>query len=160
AASGFATGIATAFANNAIYNNKQKRQENLDNSFEKQKAITKELISNNKTELASPWPPNDGALLGTKKMGTLKSGIIDRYGPSSGNYTSPAGTPLEQRSLAPWSDKDIYNRYEVIKPIRNVQQSVIAPYFGLKGMGIQFKLPYSVEYLEAKGYLRNLNIQK
>lgn len=54
------------------------------------------------------YPLNDGAV-GDVKVITLKagSGLVDRYGRSSGRYLSPEGTPIEQRSLS----KDAKNKH-------------------------------------------------
>lgn len=38
--------------------------------------------------------------------------------------------------------------YRVVKDIKDVERSVIAAWFGQKGLGIQLKLPSSVESLE------------
>ena len=78
---------------------------------------------------------------------------IDRYGRNSGTYTSPVGTPDEMRSLIPGTNKNLYNIYEVIKPIE-VQSGLIAPAFGQIGFGTQHKLPMKVKDLESKGFIK------
>lgn len=150
---------------NQSYANKQaqRQQRALEEAQQRRRAETfmKELEANVKQKLlvgnTRQYPPNNGAIEGTEKMITLKKNVlIDRYGENSGSYTSPIGTPLEQRSLAPWSDKDIYKTFKVIKPIRGVEKSVIAPYFNQKGMGIQFRLPAQVSELITSGHLKQI----
>ena len=61
---------------------------------------------------------------------------LDRYGPDSGNFLSPAGTPYWQRSLPPDTNPNDYHVYEVIKPLP-VQSGQIAAWFGQPGGGVQ-----------------------
>lgn len=48
------------------------------------------------------------------------------------------------RALPPGTDSKPYTVYEVLKPIPDVQESKIAPWFGEMGMGTQYKLEKSV----------------
>ncbi|MEK9495233.1 glycohydrolase toxin TNT-related protein, partial [Photorhabdus sp. P32] len=104
------------------------------------------------TNLPVPyWPPNDGAF-GPVKNTVLEPGtIIDRYGYTGGYYTSPVGTPYSMRALPPGTDTmKPYSVYKVMKPISNVSESKIAPWFGEIGLGTQYKLEKSVqEYLDS-----------
>ncbi|MGV7963179.1 TNT domain-containing protein, partial [Photorhabdus tasmaniensis] len=104
------------------------------------------------TNLPVPyWPPNDGAF-GPVKNTILEPGtIIDRYGYTGGYYTSPVGTPYSMRALPPGTDTmKPYSVYKVMKPITNVSESKIAPWFGEIGLGTQYKLKKSVqEYLDS-----------
>ena len=100
------------------------------------------------------YAPNNGFVAGTEHTETLEAGtLIDRYGPSSGEFTAPIGTPYEQRSLPYHKNPYAYHVYRVIKPIEQVQTGAIAPGFDQPGGGIQHHLPMTVgdllgEYLE------------
>lgn len=72
--------------------------------------------------------------------------ILDRYGPTIGTYASPVGTPFNMRSLSPATDAADYFQFQVLK-FFPMQQSTIAPAFGQPGLGIQFKMPISINYL-------------
>jgi hypothetical protein len=80
---------------------------------------------------------------------------IDRYGSLKGNYFSPEGTPLEMRSLHPFSNTETYNAFEVVKPF-DVQSSVVAPFYNQPGLGLQYKSTLSIENLLRDGYIRSL----
>ena len=103
------------------------------------------------------WPPNDGAVEGTTEQIVLPAGTrIDRYGSEDGFFTSPAGTPYEQRSCAPGSDQKPYHQYEVLKPIEGVVQGVTAPWFDEPGGGLQYMMPMSIQELLDQGYLKSI----
>ncbi|WP_202615177.1 TNT domain-containing protein [Serratia ficaria] len=107
-------------------------------------------------ELVPYWPPNDGAY-GEVKISVLEPGaIIDRYGYPGGTYTSPVGTPYPMRALLPGTNTKPYTVYEVMKPIQNVMESKIAPWFGDMGMGTQYKLDSSVQYYIDSGHLKKI----
>ena len=97
------------------------------------------------------WPPNHG-FMGDPEEITLRPGtIVDRYGPPTGRFVSPQGTPFEARSLPPDAfGRDIHT-YEVIADIHGVKAGEIAPWFGQPGGGIQYQLPETVKVL--KGFL-------
>jgi RHS repeat-associated protein len=103
----------------------------------------------------TPWPPN-GGFDGPPRTEVLQPGTrIDRYGPESGGYVSPEGTPFGQRSLpAHYENTQPYNTYEVVSPIE-VQAGPAAPWFGQPGGGTQYQLPDSVGNLIG-GYLRRI----
>ena len=83
--------------------------------------------------------PNSGAVPGSATTVTIQSGaVLDRYGYRKGEYMSPAGTPLEQRSLPPGKAADPYEAYEVLKPFK-VTQEKIAPAFDQPGLGAQLR---------------------
>ncbi|MCE4564659.1 TNT domain-containing protein [Maribellus sp. CM-23] len=112
-----------------------------------------------KTNYVDPWdgkriyPNNDGALVNWTSK-TLNPGErIDRYGILKGNYFSPEGTPLEMRSLHPYSNTETYNAFEVVKSF-DVSSSVVAPFYNQPGLGIQYKSVMSIETLLNKGYIR------
>ncbi|HKN02851.1 MAG TPA: PAAR-like domain-containing protein [Buttiauxella sp.] len=99
------------------------------------------------------WPPNDGAH-GPITKTTLEPGTtIDRYGLPRGKYTSPYGTPYSMRALPPGTDSGPYSVYKVVKPIPNVAESKIAPWFGESGMGTQYKFEDSVQSYLDSGHL-------
>ena len=100
------------------------------------------------------WPPNDGAH-GSTTVSVLEPGdIIDRYGYPGGKYTSPYGTPYSMRALPSGTDSGPYSVYKVVKPIPNVMESKIAPWFGEAGMGTQYKFDKSIQsYLDSKHLL-------
>lgn len=104
------------------------------------------------------WAPNDGYVDGTKLNGQmLKQGtIIDRYGYTSGKFTSPVGTPYEKRSLPYVKNKYAYHKYEVLKPIENVTIGEIAPAFYQPGGGTQYELPMRIEQLLKSGHLKEI----
>ena len=97
------------------------------------------------------WPPYEGSIPGTQRVISLEPGgagsvnLVDRYGRTAGTYVSPAGLSLESRSLsyAPASPPSMYS---VDAVIGGVERSTIAPWFGQKGLGVQYKLPNSVQY--------------
>ncbi|MDR0308697.1 MAG: TNT domain-containing protein [Coriobacteriales bacterium] len=102
----------------------------------------------------STWyPPNDG-FAGTSTKTTLQPGTkIDRYGDESGSFAAPQGTPYEQRSLPPGSEDNLYNTYEVVKPM-DVYSGETASWFDQPGGGTQYKLSMSIEELKELGYIR------
>ena len=102
------------------------------------------------------YPPNDGAH-GPVTNTTLEPGAtIDRYGLPRGKYASPVGTPYPMRALPPGTDSGPYTVYKVMKPIPNVAESKIAPWFGEMGMGTQYKLEYSVQSYLDSGHLKKM----
>ena len=114
-----------------------------------------------KSQGLNPWsgkhlkyPTNDGGVLGTGKDVVLEPGTrIDRYGEVTGNYAAPEGTPLGQRSLSPRTNTNIYNSYEVVKPLP-AYQSVSKPYFLQQGGGVQYKFEFNMFDLIKKGYIK------
>jgi len=97
------------------------------------------------------WPPYDGALPGTTKIIELNPGsggalnLVDRFGRTSGSYVSPAGLSLESRALSstPIIAPSVYS---IDATITGVERATIAPWFGQKGLGVQYKLPDTVQY--------------
>jgi len=100
------------------------------------------------------YPTNRG-FLGDPQEITLKPGmLIDRYGPPSGEFLSPKGTPFSARSLPVEYFSRQLHTYKVIRPFK-VYGGEIAPNYGQEGLGIQFDLGSgrSVQSLIDKGYL-------
>jgi RHS repeat-associated protein len=100
------------------------------------------------------YPANDGFI--SKARDTLKPGTrIDRYGPTSGQFASPAGSAFESRSLLDSARTLEYRVFEVVKPIPvNVGKAV--PWFGQRGGGTQYQFDESIFGLRVKGYLREV----
>lgn len=85
----------------------------------------------------------------------LKPGAqIDRYGPETGRFTSPAGTPRGMRALRPGTSPDL-SSYEVARRLP-AETGVVAPAFGETGFGTQYRLPAPVADLVRAGYLRRV----
>ena len=82
---------------------------------------------------------------------------LDRYGSENGNYLSPAGTPYEQRSLKPDTNRDEHTVYEVIKALPVVSGQTAA-WFGQPGGGVQYftKGIGTVAYLKFQEYLKEI----
>lgn len=81
--------------------------------------------------------------------------MIDRFGEHQGTFTSPFGTPYEQRSLpAGTIEKKPYYVFRVLKSIDGVAFGRIAPWFHQPGGGYQYKLPDSIFNLLVDGYLQ------
>ncbi|MGQ8365465.1 TNT domain-containing protein [Glaciecola sp. 1036] len=98
------------------------------------------------------WPKNDGFV--TKTRGVLPPGAkLSRIGDDSGRFVSPKGTPFTQRSLPRGSERMATTNYKVVKPIPNWHGQA-APAFGMKGGGMQHKLPLSVRELVNSGHLK------
>lgn len=101
------------------------------------------------------WPEDSGFANGSKPM-TLQPGtLIDRYGPESGHFLSPEGTPFEQRALFPGTQMKGYSIYEVVKPLE-VQGGEVAPWFNQPGGGTQYETSSSIESLIESGILRRI----
>lgn len=85
------------------------------------------------------WPPNNGAVPGTETTATLKPGyLFDRFGQPTGTYGSPLGTTYGERALMPGTFSKNYYVFEVIKEL-NVEKSLVMPWFGQAGGGVQFR---------------------
>jgi hypothetical protein len=104
------------------------------------------------------FPPNNGAINIVKKTldpsdfsGNL---IIDRYGATTGKFTAPANTPFGQRALPSSYASQTPQKYKVLKPIPNVEEGQIIPWFNQPGLGIQYKLEKSVQYYIDEGFLQ------
>jgi hypothetical protein len=108
------------------------------------------------------WPPYRGAV--NLKIVTLKSGlVVDRYGgyydadsvfQDKGTFVSPKDVPFPQRALPDKTLNSPYRVYKIVKPIANVREGKIIPWFGKEGLGTQYELPYIVNDLKKEGYLQ------
>jgi len=82
--------------------------------------------------------------------------VMDRYGYEGGKMVSPKGTSFESRSLPPeYLTTKPYRVYEVLKPVET-NKSIIAPWFGQKGLGIQYELPVSIDILLKRKFIKDV----
>jgi RHS repeat-associated protein len=106
-----------------------------------------------------PWPkaPNsphvDGFLFGVRQVETMLQGqILSRLGETSGRYVSPPGTSLSARGL-PAGYQGSETLWQVVKPFQ-AESGLSAPWQGSSGIGIQHRLPQSIDALKESGYLK------
>ena len=102
------------------------------------------------------YPPNNGAIPGTEKAITLQSGqTLGRYGEigAKSNYVTAPGVSPNSLSLPPNTNTAVYSEIKVLKPIPGVTQSIVAPWGGSAGGGIQYQLPKPLEVLRMEGYI-------
>lgn len=95
--------------------------------------------------------PDKGGFEGDTENIKLQTGrLVDRFGPQSGRFLAPIGTPYAQRSLPPQSlntceyESDVrmpygYYRYEVQKEFE-VVSGITAKGFGQPGGGTQYMI--------------------
>lgn len=105
-----------------------------------------------------PWPrpPNsphtDGFLFGARQVETAQTGqIFSRIGKTSGSYVAPPGTSISSRGL-PAGYQGPESLWKVTKPF-SMESGLSAPWQGSSGLGIQNKLPQSIDSLWESGYL-------
>ncbi len=96
---------------------------------------------------------------------TLPKGtVLQRFGGPTGGFLAPAGTLFLQLALNPSQEVAPYFQYVVADPNAlpagyAIEQSVIAPYYGQAGGGIQYRIvgpggsQGSVNDLLQSGYL-------
>jgi hypothetical protein len=95
----------------------------------------------------------------------LHDQTLDRIGHPGGKWLSPEGTPYDERALAPGSLEREYHRYTVdanagLPEGWQIEESVVEPWFGQPGGGIQYKLiapegeRANVATLILRGFLR------
>lgn len=116
------------------------------------------------------YPPNNG-FAGKPRPNTLQPGaVIDRFGPPTGSFASPVGTPFGKRAIPPGNIVDRpgaasptdrgYHRYQVVKPLpKLVTQGKVAPWFGQKGGGTQFNFEAgdrNIQWYVDHGYLKRV----
>ncbi|MDN3547483.1 TNT domain-containing protein [Mucilaginibacter aquaedulcis] len=132
---------------------------------EKWDGLEKFFTANN---LNGGWPPNRGAV--NLKIVVLKAGVlIDRYGgyfdadsvfQDKGTFVSLTDVPFPQRALPDKTLSSPYRVYKIVKPITNVKEGKIIPWFGKPGLGVQDELPYTVNDLKKEGYLEEQKKQE
>ena len=105
-----------------------------------------------------PWPKTpgsphtDGFLFGARQAETAQPGqIFSRLGNTSGSYVAPPGTSLSARGL-PAGYQGSESFWKVTKPF-SMETGLSAPWQGSSGLGIQHKLPQSIDSLWESGYL-------
>lgn len=142
---GFMSGLSTGYAE-YIYNHSSTHatKANLANYDTNNSATTS-------TDLVPYYPQNDGAYgeWHTKKLAIGEK--IDRYGSCKGRFLSYERYSIEARALPPNNNGE-YHLFEVRTPF-TVQESLIAPWFGKPGMGIQIRLDKPVAYYISNGNL-------
>ncbi|MGQ0623608.1 MAG: TNT domain-containing protein [Sporichthyaceae bacterium] len=83
--------------------------------------------------------------------------VIDRFGPDTGRFAHPAGTPFPQRSLPPSLIGAPYHRYEVLADLgAGIMEGPVTPWFGQPGGGTQFVFPRPIRWYLDNGLLREL----
>jgi hypothetical protein len=106
----------------------------------------------------SPWTgnkiyPSNNGFKGQPGSIELQHGqIIDRYGNETGRFFSPEGTPIGNRSLHPSTNTNLYNAFEVVKPLP-VQSGIAVPFYGRPGGGVQYYSPLNTQQLINQGYI-------
>ncbi len=76
-----------------------------------------------------------------------KGTVIDRYGKSTGRYTSLEGTSFSERALPPISQEAKYHKYEVLEDIDAISGEV-ARWFDEVGGGKQYTTKITIKKLE------------
>jgi len=136
----------------------QEEKEPLDEQIEKQEILRDDIKDN--PEFVDEngdikWPEDDG-FKGEPQKETLPTGeMIDLYGDESGRFSSPMGTPYEDRSLPFDKASQEYHAYQVEKPL-DVLQGETAPAFNQDGGGTQQKLPDSARNLVHDKFLKRI----
>jgi hypothetical protein len=83
--------------------------------------------------------------------------LVDRYGPPTGEFLSPAGIAFEARGLPGTSSTKPLHTYQVMKSFE-VYGGSAKPAYGQQGLGVQYDLGKgrSVQSLIDGGYLREI----
>ncbi|MGH8076595.1 MAG: TNT domain-containing protein [Lysobacter sp.] len=142
----------TGFANNSA----NRTHRNLDLTINERGLLAQERAQAEAAGWKRPdgstwWPPYDGAIPGTQRIISLNPAtggglhLIDRYGKTSGYFVSPAGISLESRALS-YTPNFSPSVYSVNGVIGGVERATITPWFGQRGLGVQYRLPDNVQY--------------
>ena len=103
------------------------------------------------------YPPNDGFDMSRGIVSIqLQPGMrFDRFGPLTGSYGAPVGTPFSARSL-PFDPREAQSQYYVFEVLKsfNVDTGFAVPCFGQPGGGIQFKLNKPLLYYQEEKYIK------
>gem|GEM_PF-5585350 len=102
------------------------------------------------------WPPNDGAVEGSKTSVCLEPGEkIARYGGTRDNsrYFTVKDANPNHLALKPGTDINIYETFIITREIPEVTQSIVSDWAGSKGGGIQYELPLPVRYYLDNGFI-------
>ena len=104
------------------------------------------------------WPPNKGQLGPVSTVELQPGTLIDRYGSPRGSFVAPQGTSFSERALPSYYEDNVpFFQYEVVKPLPNATQSKVLPWFGQKGLGIQFELEKPIQWYLDNGFLEQKN---
>jgi len=88
---------------------------------------------------------------------TLQSGdTVVRYGGYTrySDYVGASGSSTEVLSLPPYTNTNVFQEFLVLKPIPGTESSIVAPWGGSTGGGIQFLLPKPIAELISEGYIK------
>lgn len=137
----------------------------------------------NKDDKRGDWdyPPDDGFALNSRERPIIAPVVlhvgqrVDRFGPESGRFLSPAGAKLSERAIPPSNLDTTDPRYPFDYHLYTVKQQFtvdggpVAPWFEQPGQGVQYRtsdayfpnLPagehVNVKYLVTHGYLVRAN---
>jgi RHS repeat-associated protein len=101
-----------------------------------------------------PWPEPNGFVSYTENMAEIGQ-IVDRYGPETGRFLAPEGTPYSHRGIPEGYTE--YHKYEVINPFPWKEgYSKKSVEFKSEGGGYQYMTSKSIKELVAEGYLRRI----
>jgi len=101
------------------------------------------------------WPENSGFEGEPQKKIFTTGEMIDLYGDEDGFFTSPLGTPYEERSLPYEESSQEYHAYQVETPF-DVLEGKTTPAFNQEGGGVQQKLPDSARNLVHDKFLKRI----
>jgi hypothetical protein len=106
-----------------------------------------------------PWPrapssPHaDGFLFGARQAESAQAGqVFSRVGSLEGSYVAPQGTSLGARGLPSAYPNTSESLWQVVKPFE-MEGGLAAPWMDAPGMGIQYKLPQSINQLQQGGFI-------
>lgn len=128
----------------------------IDEIYIKYKDIFQNDLYYNQTTGQILWPADNGFAEYPNDFILMPGTLIDRYGNDFGSFTSPLGTPYEQRALAPGTELKQYSIFEVLQPI-NVKAGEIASWFNQPGGGMQYQLPEIIDKLLGE-FLRRIDL--
>jgi len=102
-------------------------------------ALAGQLATSASRALVPYYPPANGFLGATRQVTLAPGARIDRFGGSAySQFFSPIGTPMQTRSLPPFTATQPLRAFEVLQPIQ-VEAGQVAPWFGQMGLGTQFR---------------------
>jgi hypothetical protein len=112
-------------------------------------ALEKFVKANNLNGLYPPMYGFEGVEIVTLHPGKE----LDRYGGIWGKYVANKGEPFDERSLQDKSKNDIYYVFKVMKDIPDIMEGLSIPWFGKRGLGIQYKFLDQISNYRNEGYL-------
>jgi RHS repeat-associated protein len=100
--------------------------------------------------------PPDNGFVGASSNTVLQPGTrISRFGPPTGTFVSPSNVSFWARALPLRKIFGEYHEYVVLKAMY-VRSGRVAPWFGMRGGGIQYRLRDTVDGFVQSGVLRDL----